>query len=306
MIIERIQVEGGFLNGLDLRITNGLNVLIGSRGAGKTSVIELIRFCLGSTALTEKGAQSAREHALSILGPGTVTVSVATGVESISFNRSAEQWTSTNTAVKITAPVVLSQNEIESVGLSASSRLKLIDSIRPSAESSSQDEERLLSYIRSQTEERRSTNQELQSIRAKLSELAVQVKEAEALKKQHEAVLSSIQKAAAQTSRLQQLDGWLAALSVRGAVFDRALESLQQWRNRLQGQVAGRFALEAWPAAAKSKDDPLVTARGFVSAALAYLQAAEQEAAKAIAEVNRSPQQNLWVNSPGSGSRPNV
>jgi hypothetical protein len=292
MIIERIQVEGGFLDGLDLRIANGLNVLVGARGAGKTSVIELLRFCLGSTALTEKGAQSAREHALSILGSGSVAVSIATGVESITLNRSADQWTSTNTAVKVTAPVVLSQNEIESVGLSAASRLKLIDSIRPTAQSSSREEERLLSYIRSQTEERRSTNQELKSIRAKLSELELQVKETEALKKQHEAALSSIQKAASQTARLQQLDSWLAALAVRGAVFDRALQSLQQWRNKLQAQFAGRFALDTWPAAAKSKDDPLVAARGFVAAALANLQAAEQEAAKAIAEVNRLAAEN--------------
>ena len=48
MIIERVQVEEGFLDGLDLRFTKGLNVLIGPRGSGKTSVIELIRFCLGA------------------------------------------------------------------------------------------------------------------------------------------------------------------------------------------------------------------------------------------------------------------
>jgi hypothetical protein len=41
--IERIMIEGGFLDGLDLTLSPGLNVLIGGRGTGKTSIIEEIR-----------------------------------------------------------------------------------------------------------------------------------------------------------------------------------------------------------------------------------------------------------------------
>ena len=52
-MIERIQVEEGFLDGLDLTFVSGLNVLIGPRGSGKTSVIELIRFCLDVKGITE-------------------------------------------------------------------------------------------------------------------------------------------------------------------------------------------------------------------------------------------------------------
>jgi hypothetical protein len=106
MIIEKIQVEGGFLDGLELGFTSGLNIVIGARGAGKTSILELIRFCLGARALTDKAAQTAREHAMSILGDGTVSVSVtdgAEGAEPVTLNRSAEQWTSSNTAVKVSA-----------------------------------------------------------------------------------------------------------------------------------------------------------------------------------------------------------
>ena len=39
VIIRRMQVEGGFLDGLDLRFDPGLNVLIGGRGTGKSSII---------------------------------------------------------------------------------------------------------------------------------------------------------------------------------------------------------------------------------------------------------------------------
>ena len=50
MHIERLQVEAeGFLSGLDVQFVEGLNVIIGARGTGKTSIVELIRFCLGST-----------------------------------------------------------------------------------------------------------------------------------------------------------------------------------------------------------------------------------------------------------------
>jgi recombinational DNA repair ATPase RecF len=55
-MMERIQVSEGFLGGLDLHLHPGLNVLIGPRGSGKTS-IELIRFCLA----TPSYSGSARE-----------------------------------------------------------------------------------------------------------------------------------------------------------------------------------------------------------------------------------------------------
>lgn len=292
MIIERIQVEGGFLDGLDLNFAKGLNVLIGSRGAGKTSVIELIRFCLGSKALTEEVALNSREHALSILGNGTVTVTITDGTESINLSRSAEQWTTTNSAAQFAAPVVISQNEIESLGLSAPGRLKLIDNVRPHVGSTMEQEGRLLSYVRSQTEERRSTHAELQTIRAQLAQLTEQLEEAEGLKKQHQDALSSIQKATGQTIRLQELDSSLAALSVRTAVFNRTLQGLQNWQMKLQTQAFTSIELETWPAAARSEEDPLVNVRQFATSALGSLQNAVTQIGFAIAEVELLSEQN--------------
>ncbi|EPB4256535.1 ATP-binding protein [Yersinia enterocolitica] len=46
MGIERLQVQGGFLDGLDINFSSGLNVITGARGMGKTSVIELLRYVL--------------------------------------------------------------------------------------------------------------------------------------------------------------------------------------------------------------------------------------------------------------------
>jgi DNA repair ATPase RecN len=44
--IRRFRVFGGFLDGADLEFTDGLNCLIGPRGAGKSTILELIRFAL--------------------------------------------------------------------------------------------------------------------------------------------------------------------------------------------------------------------------------------------------------------------
>lgn len=45
--IKNIKVTGGFLAGIDLSFSDGLNSVIGARGSGKSSAQELIRFALG-------------------------------------------------------------------------------------------------------------------------------------------------------------------------------------------------------------------------------------------------------------------
>ena len=45
-LIQWISVVGGFLDGLRLEFGPGLNCVIGGRGTGKTTVLELIRFAL--------------------------------------------------------------------------------------------------------------------------------------------------------------------------------------------------------------------------------------------------------------------
>jgi DNA repair ATPase RecN len=305
VFISRIQVEEGFLDGLDLTFDEGLNVLIGSRGAGKTSIIELIRFCLGTPALTERVAETSREHALSILGSGRVTVTVVDGKRSISISRTGEQVTRSETIER--TPVILSQNEIEAVGLHSTGRLRLIDSIRPkNSRDSKNDEAPLLAYIRSQTQERRSLFSELQTIRTQLRELGEQLKESDALKKQHADALSSIEKAQAQTQRLNILSGWLTALSVRGGVYNRILAALQQWQSRLNAVSEVPISIEAWPAAAGA-DDPLGSVRQIVEDSRRNILEAVTRVADAIAELGRlsavNDQQTLQYQEEARGIR---
>ncbi|MDC4713525.1 AAA family ATPase, partial [Acinetobacter baumannii] len=48
MIIRSLKVEEGFFNDLEIKFSSGLNVLVGGRGVGKTTAIELLRFGLGA------------------------------------------------------------------------------------------------------------------------------------------------------------------------------------------------------------------------------------------------------------------
>ena len=152
LIIERLVVEGGFLDGLDLRFTEGMNVLIGERGAGKRSVIELLRFALGTPALTERFARLAREHTASVLGDGRVSVSyMAGGERRTSSRRIGDSEPEGDAPPASASPIVLSQNEIEAVGLDEGGRLRLIDGfIRgPAARQSTQVGSSLNASIRS-------------------------------------------------------------------------------------------------------------------------------------------------------------
>ncbi len=67
--------EGGLLDGQSLRLSSGLNVLVGGRGAGKSTLIESLRYAFD---LMPKGQEAIRSHqsiAKSVLGTGS-TVSV--------------------------------------------------------------------------------------------------------------------------------------------------------------------------------------------------------------------------------------
>lgn len=124
--IERVEVENeGFLGGLDLKLYPGLNVLIGARGTGKTSLIELIRYALGAGSLTTDAEVKAEQQAVATLDGGAVTVTMSDGESRWTITRTAEGATSsTGPAVRCT---VLAQNEVESIGISAAGRVALID-----------------------------------------------------------------------------------------------------------------------------------------------------------------------------------
>lgn len=47
-VLKHIRIVGGFLDGAEFDLSSGLNCLIGARGTGKTTVLELVRYALGA------------------------------------------------------------------------------------------------------------------------------------------------------------------------------------------------------------------------------------------------------------------
>lgn len=126
MFIKRIQIEEGFLDGLDVNLVAGLNVVIGARGTGKTSLIEMTRFCLDVDSYSTDDQFHSMKHAKAVLGSGQVTVTLSDGKSDVSVSRTAqdEKPRATGTFSK---PIVFSQTEIETIGLHAKGRLNLVD-----------------------------------------------------------------------------------------------------------------------------------------------------------------------------------
>lgn len=127
MWISRIRVTGGFLNGLDVSLDKGLNVVVGPRGAGKTTFLELLRHAVGAQhADHSPGALRSRQAFLdAVLGPGEVIVDVETddgGRHLVVDAKGGGQRFDLSKSV-----LVLGQNELEEIASDPPSRLNLLD-----------------------------------------------------------------------------------------------------------------------------------------------------------------------------------
>lgn len=127
IFIEKVQIEGGFLDGMNLELRNGLNTVIGARGTGKSTLIELIRYCLDIKGHTKESHAKSLAHARSVLKDGQIFVTLSDGVNSYSYSRNADSETVPPIPKEISLPLIFSQTEVENIGLVSSGRLKLID-----------------------------------------------------------------------------------------------------------------------------------------------------------------------------------
>lgn len=271
MLIQRIEVEEGFLNGLDLTFKSGLNVLIGPRGCGKTSIIELIRFCLAVPSVTDTANATARKHALSILGGGRVIVTLLVDGAPLVVTRTAQDAAPRASALATyKAPVILSQNEIESIGLDASGRLRLLDGFRTNPATVSDREVALRTQIRSLTLEARRLSIETTSLREEINQLSATLAELPQVEAQEAALASTMTALSTDRSRLSALSEALAQLSVRHQVFERTAESLAHWRDLVDGVQRPPVPVEPWPDTG-GPTDPLGEVRSATSNAEARL-----------------------------------
>ncbi len=69
--IETISWEGGFLDGVRMRLSNSLTCLVGGRGTGKSTIIESIRYVLGIGPIGEGAGRDHRGLVENVLVAGT-------------------------------------------------------------------------------------------------------------------------------------------------------------------------------------------------------------------------------------------
>lgn len=120
-----MRVNGGFLAGLDVELSRGLNVVIGPRGSGKTTLLELIRHALGIEHADEAEAKHQGKTIAHLLGAGEVVLDVED--EHSSYHLVVDAMGNGRIGELTTAALALGQNELERIASNSASRLNLID-----------------------------------------------------------------------------------------------------------------------------------------------------------------------------------
>ncbi len=221
-IIESLSVSGGFLDDLNIAFASGLNVIIGPRGAGKTSVVELLRFCLGSTTLTERLGVSPLNQARAVLGDGVVRVVIRDGGETVELIRGAS-----DDAPRLSPwarPFILAQNEIESIGLEAKSRVALIDGFGNVVGVQTDDHDIQLRALQSEIDAFRN---DLSAGREQLLDFATTDSQLVDLKKQQKQYLKDHSDLKKIQDDLQRSEQVIADTEARAERFEGAVERLR-------------------------------------------------------------------------------
>lgn len=278
MWIERIEVEEGFLDGFVADFSPGLNVLIGPRGTGKTSVVELIRFCLDSPAFTAGAGRDARQHALDVLSTGRVTVTLSVDGERVRVSRAAgDKVPRVSSSASIDGVTVLSQKEIEKIGLDADGRLRLIDEFAPVSLASARSEVKVLQRLRSLSTELSQVAGELESLAEALQELQALEIELAAARTAEEKFQAELAGHKAEQGELEALSETLDRYALRHALITQSVTDVSDWRERLASVVGGSPVVPDWPSEAGDDDalgatrQALATFRGVLDSGLADL-----------------------------------
>jgi AAA domain len=282
MHIERIQIEEGFLDGLDAKLVPGLNVLIGARGTGKTSIIELIRFCLDVKSYSTETGKTSRDHALSVLGRGQVTVTLANGPQKITVSRAVTD-ASPRTSSFFPVPIIFSQKEIEAVGLQASGRLQLLDGFINDRRQHDVDEADAVTTVRSLTVEAEAIRREVDDFNRQVFGLDSLKQQLTALAPKEQQLTTISESASNKKTQLDRFSALIASHSVAATTIERFKHAIARWSTSLASVNSAEPAIEIWPKSAgedriSSARERIRTAQKHVNAALRELQQASLEA----------------------------
>jgi len=188
-VVLSLNVTGGFLAGAQLEFADGLNCLIGGRGAGKTTALEFLRFGLG--LMPDPKANPQRYRAIDALvkanlGNGQLRVELRTKTDMrYTAGRSAHETVQVLNEVGTAVPIsldrdqifgadVFSQNEIEEIASSPAAQLELLDRFQErEAVTIDRELEQLQRQLDQSSVDLRRIDQEVDDTRARASELPV-------------------------------------------------------------------------------------------------------------------------------------
>jgi ABC-type lipoprotein export system ATPase subunit len=237
MHIERMRVEEGFLTDIDLTFSQGLNVIIGARGTGKTSLIELIRFCLDAPNYTPESARRSSEHARSVLGSGEITLTLSDGERTVIVSRTASD-SAPRASGPFLAPIMFSQTEIENVGLHASGRLRLIDGFTAERRQNDADETLAISEVQALSADIARMRAEIDGLESQFSELASIERQLGELEP-HEKKLTQVSDAVAKRkTSLDLLSNEISASAVANTNAARLNDSLRRWSASVEAAIS--------------------------------------------------------------------
>lgn len=259
MHIKRLQIEEGFLDGLDIQLTKGLNTIIGARGTGKTSTLELMRYCLGAPGFTNESSKRSHDHAIAVLGDGKVTITIADNEDEIIVTRASGSNSPSSTG-QHEIPIVMSQTEVETVGLHAIGRLQLIDSFIPNHVQFNQYDTSIIGEIKSTSHELDSLVRERAEINERLNDLPKIEASIIALSEKEKSVASFSEAASNKKAELDIHFSESAKLAVQDAYIERFSIKLTETLNLLHKGLSNGQSIEPWNA--EQNTDPLTETMG--------------------------------------------
>src|SRR5260221_2379918 len=188
-VVKSLNVMGGFLADAHLEFVDGLNCLIGGRGAGKTTALEFLRFGLG--LMPDPKANLQRHRVIDALvkanlGNGRLRIELRTKTDMrYTAGRSAHEAVQVLNDVGTAVPIsldrdqifgadVFSQNEIEEIASSPAAQLELLDRFQEhEAVAIDRELEQLQRQLDQSSIDLRRVDQEIDDARVRASELPV-------------------------------------------------------------------------------------------------------------------------------------